>query len=362
MTAWNCRRDPLGFVSVFDPRTGSYVRSNQYVGGKDTGRDPFRASFPELLDIGIMGRCANARNCKVGCYQGGRSEGSNMSLAEYKEIIKQCVRNTFQVALGGAGSPDEHEHFEEILKVTRRNGIVPNYTTSGFLVDERTARITRKFCGAVAVSWYRESYTYSAIDHFLNAGCTTNIHFVLSKSSLDDAIQLLSTYDRPINALIFLLYKPVGKGTSDNVLTDSPKLREFLSLVTAPRPIAPFPIPPNSPTPSEAVRPFKIGFDSCSVPLLLSSRADVDPMSVDSCEGARFSAYISANMVMSPCSFDRREEFGMSLRDSTIKRVWDSPEFERFREKLKSCVGCPTGEHCLGPCPLVPEITACRRK
>jgi lipopolysaccharide export system protein LptA len=54
------RIDPeFKFASVFNTKNGHYVRSNV----KGTGEDAFMSSFPELLDIGIMGRCNNAHFC-----------------------------------------------------------------------------------------------------------------------------------------------------------------------------------------------------------------------------------------------------------------------------------------------------------
>ena len=44
------------FISFFDNETGFYARTgiiNEK--GEDTGVDPFMASFPQLLDIGVMG-------------------------------------------------------------------------------------------------------------------------------------------------------------------------------------------------------------------------------------------------------------------------------------------------------------------
>lgn len=58
------------FISMFDPKTGFYMRSGVIdENGNDTGIDPFMTSYPELLDIGIMGHCKNKKNCTVGCYQ-----------------------------------------------------------------------------------------------------------------------------------------------------------------------------------------------------------------------------------------------------------------------------------------------------
>lgn len=152
------KRQDSNFISLFNTETGMYMRTGILDDAyKDTGVDPFMSSMPELIDIGIMGRCKNAHRCVIGCYQGKRTEGTNMSLDDYKSIIDQVKDHVYQVALGGAGSPDEHENFEEILEYTVANGIVPNYTTSGIDVSMATAVLTRRYCGAVAVSLYSRS-------------------------------------------------------------------------------------------------------------------------------------------------------------------------------------------------------------
>ena len=50
--------------------------------------------------------------------------------------MKQATGKTFQIALGGAGDPNKHPQFEEILKSCRAYKIVPNITTSGFLMKD----------------------------------------------------------------------------------------------------------------------------------------------------------------------------------------------------------------------------------
>lgn len=48
------------FVSMFDPKTGFYARSGVIdENGKDTGVDPFMTSYPELIDVGVMGHCVH---------------------------------------------------------------------------------------------------------------------------------------------------------------------------------------------------------------------------------------------------------------------------------------------------------------
>lgn len=89
-----------------------------------------------------------------------------------------------KIALGGAGDPNKHPQFKEILNICRRYRIVPNLTTSGFLIADNEIELIKKYCGAVAVSWYsrlingKESNlnTMQAIENLVNGGCITNIY------------------------------------------------------------------------------------------------------------------------------------------------------------------------------------------
>lgn len=44
-------RKEKNFISFFDEKTGNYLRTGIIEDGRDTGVDPFAASFPELLDV-----------------------------------------------------------------------------------------------------------------------------------------------------------------------------------------------------------------------------------------------------------------------------------------------------------------------
>lgn len=142
------------FKEIFNPQTGFYLRTGILdKHNKDTNENPFMRNFPSLLDIGVMGHCKNSKYCMVGCYQ-GKIAKPNMPLAVFKDIIDQCKGKTFEVALGGFGSPNEHEDFEEIVKYAYENGVIPNYTTSGIELTDEQIAATKKYCGAVAVSQY----------------------------------------------------------------------------------------------------------------------------------------------------------------------------------------------------------------
>lgn len=338
------------FISMFNPDTGFYMRSGIIENGKDTGVDPFMTSFPELLDVGIMQTCVCSHRCNVDCYQKAiERTGKNMSIEDFESILKQSQGKLFQVALGGAGDVDTHENFEDIVKLCRQYNIVPNFTTSGILMTKEKAEVCKKYCGAVAVSEHFADYTEKALDLLLEAGVKTNIHYVLSNKSIDAAIERLknNSFRKGINAVVFLLYKPVGLGKEENMLkADDIRVKEFFDLI------------------DKGNFHHKVGFDSCTAPGIVNFTKNINLDSLDFCEGARYSAYIDANMNMMPCSFANQDKsWFINLREHTIQEAWDSDIFDKFRYSLKhSCGSCKNRMFCSGGCPLVNQITLCNKK
>lgn len=339
------------FKFAFDTDTGMYIRTGILdENGKDTGIDPFMASFPHLIDVGVMGHCIHGKTglcvkAGIGCYQSGLLiEKPNMTVENFRWIAEQCKGRCNQLALGGRGDPDQHERFEDLLRISRENNLVPNFTTSGYGMTPEIAALCKQYCGAVAVSWYRSEYTLRAIDMLLDAGVKTNIHYVLGKNSIDEAIEHLKNDDFPtgINAVIFLLHKPAGQGSRENMLSvDDPRVAEFFSLF-------------------DVRHPFKVGMDSCNVPGAIQFCKSILMESLDTCEGGRYSCYIGADMVMVPCSFDQNKRYEVSLHEMTIEEAWNSEPFERFRSKMRgACPHCEQRDYCLGGCPLMPEIVFC---
>ena len=196
------------------------------------------------------------------------------------------------------------------------------------------------------LAYESNDYTYRAIQMLLDAGLKTNIHYVLGNNSIDEAIERLKNNDFPkgINAVIFLLHKNVGLGKDDNVLrNDDPRVKEFFEVVDTMN------------------FDFKIGFDSCSIPAVLNYTKNVNSASVDTCEGGRWSMYITSDMKALPCSFDNQElRWAYDISNDTIENAWNSEQFENFRSHFRnSCPNCAKRNECMGGCPIRRQIVLC---
>lgn len=183
--------------------------------------------------------------------------------------------------------------------------------------------------------------------HFLiEEGVRTNIHFILSEDSIEEAIGLLegtyNEYLEGINGLIFLTYKPQGRGVTDGCLKNDERLKRFLALVEEDRCLA------------------RIGFDACFVPLLLRY-TDTNEDYIDSCECAFFSIYIDENMKVKPCSFTNDERFVFSLKDNSFEEIWNH-KLAAYREHINSLdcpLDCKSKGSCRGSCLYYKELQLC---
>lgn len=332
----------LGYTTFFDGDSGFFAR----VPDRDQPEPFWSPHGPELMDISITNWCD--MGCPF-CYKSSTRRGQHMRLDDYKSVIDQAAEmGTFQVALGG-GNPNQHPDFIEILEYTRSKGIVPNYTTNGRGFSSEILEATKRTCGAVAVSAY-EPYleTEKAIRTLTENGIKTNVHFILDAFSIETAIEWLrATPDflRPVNALIFLNYKPSGRKIyEERLLRNSDKLDEFFELATSP------------------ISGLKIGFDACCVSGLFA-RTNANTNLVDACDAGRFSLYVSEDMRVYPCSFQGGLAAGDQLdSNTTLHDIWvNSENIKSFRSYFASdrCGGCSHRSSCMNGCPIFDDLVIC---
>lgn len=326
---------------VADGKTGLTLRW-----GKTLKDNPECAPVPELADISISNHCS--KGCSY-CYRDSRPNNEFMSLENYCKVLDSLNHpeygNVFQVAIGG-GEPLEHPDFREIIKVTCSHSIVPNFTTNGSLLNESMCQFLADKVGAVAISVSSLSaFDNSIVDMLVRFGIKTNIHYLLSKTNILEACDILSGLFNGrlmgVNAVVFLTYKPAGRASDEWVIEQGKEFERFVELIDN----------------SVLDRP-RIGFDACFVPMLLRYTKVKSEM-VDSCEGAFFSVYVDHNMNVSPCSFSGEMD-SFSLREFDFYDIWNN-KFEDYRQRnIKNCTEeCRLIELCHGRCPYYPQITIC---
>lgn len=322
---------------LFDEKKGIQYR----IGFKENAS--YNCQGPELLDIAITNYCE--KNCTF-CYRKSSITGKHMPIIMYEKLLKQAMEcGVMQIALGG-GNPNQHPQFVDILRLTRKYGIIPTYTTNGHGMTDEIYRVTKEVCGAMAVSYYQPlEYLKQVVRKCKENNIKLNVHFVLGKESIEQAIILLTNppaWVKDVNAIIFLNYKPV-RGDIEACLNRSELLDDFWTAVLK-------------------FEACKIGFDSCMISFIdsISEKAIIE--SIDYCEASRFSAFINEEGMMFPCSFmnDLNYIEDYDLSEDTIKNVWrNGATFAGFRECLfskedKKCLTCSWFNNCHGGCKLFP--------
>ena len=337
------RDEKYKFNEFFNEKNGFLIRTNILnKEERETCNKASMRSFPELMDIGIMGKChVYKQYCKefgIECYQ--VKDGSNMSIELYEKIINQCKGKVFQVALGGKGDPNKHKDFEQILEITRKNNIVPNLTTTGIGITNKEINLIKKYVGAVAISLYSKltnnleesnKECIKVIENMVKNKIITNIHYVINNETINDAITRLkyNKFPKGINAVIFLLYKR----KDENINIEKIKIIEFFNLLNKNKYL------------------FKIGFDTCFSPLISRYLLNIEKRSIEECEAGRFSCYISSNGILYPCSFIQDDNFGVDIKENSILKAWNSEKMNNFRKmNSNKCMKCNRRKNCSFGC------------
>jgi len=279
---------------------------------------------------------------------------------DFSYILSSNIEKTFKTLKQYVDyCTEEHDDpdFFKMMEYSRENGVIPNYTTSGFDLDDEAVKKTAELCGAVAVSVHNKEIAFNAIKKLTDSGMTqVNVHWVLYLQNYEDTFKLIDdlTSDertKKLNALVLLAYKPKGrnKGNFESIKdpTMYAKLMDYAKS-----------------------KNLNIGMDSCSGPIVFkASKEDAFEYItkvVDPCESTLYSSYINVEGNFFPCSFTEGEkgwETGISVLDAKeFKDVWYDARVVEFRNKLlntsKNC-NCKFSKFCRN-CPTF-EVTTCHK-
>lgn len=336
-----CEHPRAHYKTLFCRETGFFARIEE-----EGYPEPFWSEDgPELLDVAITNYCE--RGCSF-CYRQSNRNGKHMSLANVYKVTEEAVNaGVLQIALGG-GNPNQHPQFVEILRIIREAGIVPSYTSNGEGLTDRILLETKKYCGAMALSLYPPYDRYAELTAWIHSfGIKLNLHIILKCDTIDlliDWFQSPPVWFNNINAIIVLNYKPITSPKTMMVINRE-KLETFYTAVSN-------------------CRSIKIGFDSCCVPGIVKWM-NVNHALIESCESARFSAFISEDMKMYPCSFMVNTDLYGDLNTTSLIDIWQKNfAFVNHRDKIinNQCSACKQQQLCNGGCVFMPEINQCKNQ
>ena len=329
-----------GYNYNFNTENGHFVRW-----GKTMEEDPKESPLgPEILDLEVSTICHGGHEACQYCYKGNGPKGENMSFETFKKLLDKMPDNLTQIAFG-IGDIDGNPDLRKIMEYTRSKGIIPNITINGYRMTPDWYDFLAGMCGSVAVSRYENDVCFNAVKELTDRGLEqVNIHQVLCEDSYEDCAKLMSDSKtdkrlKKLNAVLFLMLKPKGRGVSVPPLTSIDKFRALVDYAFE--------------------HDIKLGFDSCSAPWFEKYLDQSDRfgdnqkremlMYVESCESfGLFSSYINVSGLYFPCSFaegegDWKEGINVLCCNDFINDVWYHPKLQKYREmSLNNCYksGC----------------------
>ena len=274
-----------------------------------TNEDPLYFPAPTILDCEISTGCEGigkeGKVCSY-CYKSSLHEGHNMSFETFKHIIDIFPKSLQQVAFGSSAKLKVNPDLWKMMEYCRQNNIVPNITAAD--VDDETATLLSKYCGAVAISLHGDfDICYDSVKRLTDRGMDqVNIHAVISEETFDEVMKLF--HDRltdprleKLNGIVCLSLKQKGRGVNHKKLSQE-KFNEIVKFAR------------------------------------------------DRCEASASSSYINYLGEYFPCSFTEGTEgweTGINVLECNstqdfIDKVWNNPRTIEFRNNLikNVCNGC----------------------
>lgn len=175
---------------------------------------------PETIDIAITDHCA--MGCTY-CYMDSTAKKKHAPENLVEAVINAFDVRPYQVALGG-GEPVTHPRFPEILRAARGLGVVPNYTTSGYVIRDEVIDATNEVCGGVSLTFH----AFKGIDWFVETykklrtrlKTALNVHVIADKDVANNLELLLSRASElgPLSIILLAYYPKVGRGSYAGIM------------------------------------------------------------------------------------------------------------------------------------------------
>ena len=317
---------------IFDKKDGFFARWGET---KEDDGD-LELGLPEIADIEISTVCNGVGGICKFCYKSNRPVGENMTIDTFSKVLDKLPPSVTQVALG-IGNIDGNPDLWNIMEYCHSKGVIPNITINGGRMNKELFDKLASLVGACAVSKYDKDTTYNAVKELTDRGLKqTNIHFMLSEETFDDALQTLKDIKederlKNLNAIVFLSLKTKGCAKDGFVQLSQDKFKLLVDTALENK--------------------ISIGFDSCGSDKFLKSIEGSDKFDemetmVEKCEATIYSSYISVKGDYFPCSFCEGDDWktGLSVLECNdfLKDIWFNKKTKDFQNKLLGCNrNCP---------------------
>jgi len=290
----------------------------------------------EIVDWEISEKCN--MGCAF-CYKSNVAhEGKNLSFDDFKKVFSKLPPSVISIAYG-IGSISLCPDLWDILKYTRKNGIIPTITINGDATEDDLDKLS-SVVGACAVSVYDKDKSYNCIKGLTDRGLEQcNIHAVISEETYEKTLDILSDIKTDprlsnLRALVMLSLKEKGRSVGRFHQLSQEKFDILFQ----------YAIDNN----------IGCGFDSCSAAKAFNF-IDRNPQYeymreyIEPCEaGGIYSSYINVNCEYFPCSFAEgvgEWSSGLSVIscDDIMKDIWFNEKTRKFGESVRKCRSCNQG-------------------
>lgn len=300
---------------------------------------------PETVHLSITYRCN--LECSW-CYVGReRRSADEMSLVQIRQLVEELSEfQIFQIAIGG-GEPFLRSDLPEIVDIIRGRGIVPNITTNGTLLKEKTLEGIADEIGCLKIS-FESGNISEKIETVDSADVPFGINLILTRENIARIGDILSLCSRSGAKNITLLRPKPSAPDLEWWRTHRPQPAEYLRLAERLGELA------------KKFRDIQITVD-CALSFLMR---DVPPSmltyhGVYGCSAGERFVYIAPNGDVFPCSqfIDTRYLIGNATEED-FANLWNkSPVLTKFRKFRENDVFSKT--FC-GECRNVNNCGGCR--
>jgi radical SAM protein with 4Fe4S-binding SPASM domain len=305
-------------------------------------------SAPETVHVAITTRCN--LSCP-GCYVPRREGNSELAIADWCDLLAQWAQmRVFQVAVGG-GEPLLYAGLFEVLAYARQQGLVPNLTTNGTLLDRDAvwhlqqagvARVNVSWNSPGGDNWGRNQAASRALRLLLDSTMGVGVNLLVTPALLPRLPQALARLRAfGIRRVTVLRPKPPAIPSNANTAWyDSNRLRraDLLRL----RAVL-----------NAWQRALALEVDSALVGLM----GDADPArlrwrAIHGCTAGRRICAVWSDGRVTPCSFLGDLDTG-NVRQTLFVELWkQGRNWELLRDPSArpqgSCTGCAVASHCGG--------------